>query len=242
MINKIIRLKEIASTHKLALQIIESNKASECVILAEKQTAGIGRYNRKWISSNGNLFASIIRQINLEKNISKISLAVACAIHRTLCRYIQKKNKLKLHWPNDIYYEDKKISGILIAVIEKWIVISIGVNIHTVPISLAISLEDISAEICISAEQLLKDILDELDNWICLPNINDFLCIQQYWLKNMYGINNLATIKNNKESLVGIIRGIDNLGRLILEEDNRNLYVSSGDMFINENKLMVNYE
>lgn len=240
---KIIKLKEIDSTHKLALRMIESNSAFECGILADIQTNGVGRCERKWESAPGNLYSSFIKKIPFNVDICKISLATACAVHEAVKDLLnpEERNHLYLHWPNDIYYKNKKLSGILLAVVENWIVISIGINIHSVSTSTAISLDGIADNFGISAQQLFDFVLNKLNIWLDLLQVESFSKIRKYWLHNITGMNSEVTIKNGKDRISGIIRGIDELGRLILERNDQKLYVSSGDMFINEKEIVVNY-
>ena len=241
---KIIKLKEIDSTHKLAVRMIENNSAFECGIIAEIQTSGIGRCERKWVSAPGNLYSSIIKKLPKNKDMCKISLATACAVHKTVRNLIdpEKKDYLYLHWPNDIYYKNKKLSGILLAVIGGWIVISVGLNIRSVSIPTAISLEGIIGVSTVSTEKTFRFILDNLNNELSLIQTGRFSDIREYWLQNIVGMNSEVTIKNGNDSLSGIVRGIDKLGRLILERDEKKLYISSGDMFENEKKIVVNYD
>ena len=98
-------MKEIDSTHKLALRMIESNSAFECGIIADIQTNGVGRCERKWESAPGNLYSSIIKRVPQNVDICKISLATACAVHEAVKNLLAsaKKDYLYLHWPNDIY-------------------------------------------------------------------------------------------------------------------------------------------
>ena len=240
---KIIRLKEIDSTHKFAIRMIESNSAIECGIIADVQTNGVGRCERKWESAFGNLYASIIKKIPKNEDICKISLATACAVHETVKNLLdsEKRDHLYLHWPNDIYYKNKKLSGILLAVVADWIVISIGLNIHSVSIPTAVSLDSIVGGFSVSAQRLFDSILEVLNNWLGLLQTSGFSGIREYWLRNIVGMNSEVTIKNGVDSISGIIRGIDDLGRLILETHDKELYISSGDMFLNEQKIVVNY-
>lgn len=241
---KIIKLKEIDSTHKLAVRMIENNSAFECGIIAETQTRGIGRCERKWVSAPGNLYSSIIKKLPKNKDMCKISLATACAVHKTVRNLLDtdKKDNLYLHWPNDIYYKNKKLSGILLAVIGGWIVISVGLNIRSVSVPTAISLEKIIGVSTVSTEKTFRSILDNLNSELSLIQAGRFSDIREYWLQNIVGMNSEVTIKNGNDSLSGIVRGIDELGRLILERDEKKLYVSSGDMFENEKKIVVNYD
>lgn len=241
---KIIKLKEIDSTHKLAVRMIENNSAFECGIIAEIQTSGIGRCERKWVSAPGNLYSSIIKKLPKNKDMCKISLATACAVHKTVRNLLDtdKKDNLYLHWPNDIYYKNKKLSGILLAVIGGWIVISVGLNIRSVSVPTAISLEKIIGVSTVSTEKTFRSILDNLNSELSLIQAGRFSDIREYWIQNIVGMNSEVTIKNGNDSLSGIVRGIDALGRLILECDEKKLYVSSGDMFENEKKIVVNYD
>ncbi len=240
---KIIKLKEIDSTHKFAMRMIESNSVFECGIIANVQTNGVGRCERKWESAPGNLYASIIKKIPLDKDICRISLATACAVHETVKNLLdlEKKDYLYLHWPNDVYYKNKKLSGILLAVVDDWIVISIGVNVHSVSIPTAVSLDSIVGGFSVSAQQLFTSILEVLSGWLDLHRVNDFSNVREYWLRNIVGLNSEVIVKNGNDSLSGIIRGIDNFGRLILETNSQRLYISSGDMFMNEQKIVVDY-
>lgn len=233
--HKIIKLKEIDSTHKFALRMIEDGIAFECGIIADTQTDGVGRYGRKWISERGNLYASVIRSFSEDiKNKNMIPLAVVCAIHEVISEYVRDKNHLHLHWPNDIYYKSFKVSGILIAVVGEWTVISTGVNIHPVSASNSISLEDIADIRGVSAIQIFEAILDKLGDRLGLPKINDFFGIKEYWLKNMTGINEKARVKNKKGIFYGVIRGINDSGSLVLEDKKDFLFISSGDMFLED--------
>ena len=236
-------MKEIDSTHKLALRMIESNSAFECGIISDIQTNGVGRCERKWESAPGNLYSSIIKRVPQNVDICKISLAAACAVHEAVKNLLAsaKKDYLYLHWPNDIYYKNKKLSGILLAVVGDWIVISLGINIHSVSMPTAVSLDDIVSSFDVSAQQLFDSVLNKLNVWLDLLLAGKFSGIRKYWLRNIVGMNSEVTIKNGRDSLSGIIRGIDELGRLVLERNSRRLCISSGDMFINEKKIVVNY-
>ena len=223
--------------------MIENGSAFECGIVADIQTNGIGRCERKWESAPGNLYSSIIKKIPKNVDICKLSLATACAVHETVKNLLEsdKMDHLYLHWPNDIYYENKKLSGILLAAVEGWVVISIGINIHSVSTPTAVSLDSIVGGFSFSAQQLFDFVLNKLNIWLNLLQVENFSGIRGYWLQNIVGMNSEVTIRNGRDSLSGIIRGIDELGRLVLEYNGRKLYISSGDMFINEKEIMVNY-
>ncbi|CAH2209345.1 jg24840 [Pararge aegeria aegeria] len=82
---RIYHYKEVPSTNKEALGLIEKGISNETVIIADKQTEGRGRTGKSWISPEGNLYASLI--INQEKDVSKLTeltFVTALAVGNTL--------------------------------------------------------------------------------------------------------------------------------------------------------------
>lgn len=82
---RIYHYKEVPSTNKEALGLIEKGISNETVIIADKQTEGRGRTGKSWISPEGNLYASLI--INQETDVSKLTeltFVTALAVGNTL--------------------------------------------------------------------------------------------------------------------------------------------------------------
>ena len=247
---KIIRLKSVDSTHLYAVKIIETKVNSKdfdahfgsCAITAENQTAGVGRYGRSWSSCSGNLFLSIIEPLFDENNLGQISLTVACAVHESLSELVPNENHFSLHWPNDIYYKNRKICGILISVIYRWMVISIGVNVKTTPdLDSAISISEILNGKTPDLDSLLHNILNHLDGWFFRLKNYGFDEAKNYWSEHACQLHSFVTIKNGNDSLSGIFVEIDERGKAVLNVGDRFAYVSSGDLFVNMKNLMVEY-
>ncbi|MDR2723909.1 MAG: biotin--[acetyl-CoA-carboxylase] ligase [Holosporaceae bacterium] len=240
--HKVLKLQSVDSTHKYAVRLVENGKAEECIIIAEKQTDGVGRCGRIWESPSGNLYTSIIKKLPPDTELGKLSLTVAAAVHKVLSHYVPDNN-LHLHWPNDVYYRRSKVAGILIAVLDHWMIISIGVNVNSAPdIVNAISIRDISGVEVISVEEVWRSILIELDIWLEAFCVSNFLFIKNYWLRYVNEINCKVIIKNGLDSITGIFKGIGDDGRLILGKQDKDLFISSGDMFLNVEGITVNYE
>ena len=238
---KIFRLQTIDSTHKFAIRLIEKGKTEECIIIAEKQTDGIGRCGRIWESPTGNLYTSVIRKLFFSRKFGMLSLAAAAAIHNAILYYIP--NNLYLHWPNDVYYKGSKIAGILIAVVDCWVVISVVINVNSTPDGVnAICIKDVSGIDDISVDGVWRKVVAELDTWLDKLCVSGFFAIKNYWLRYVNGINCKVMIKNGKDLVEGIFEGIDDSGRLVLGISGQNLFVSSGDMFLNMEGIVANYE
>ena len=129
---RIYYFEETDSTQNFALQIAQNKKENGTIIIAQKQTGGKGRLNRKWISPKGGIWFSIILHPNFTIEES-VLLPIVTAI--ALSNAIQKSLKIKTNvkWPNDITLKRKKVAGIIIDasfqsnVIEN-IIIGVGIN------------------------------------------------------------------------------------------------------------------
>ena len=126
---KRIHLDETESTNDICLNEI-NNSDKPILVTADMQTKGRGRNEKEWNSPKGNLYFSF--GFNRHNLINGLSVKVGLIIAESL-QQILKKNVL-LKWPNDLFYLDKKVGGILVETssinnIFK-IVIGIGVNLQ----------------------------------------------------------------------------------------------------------------
>jgi BirA family transcriptional regulator, biotin operon repressor / biotin---[acetyl-CoA-carboxylase] ligase len=116
------------------------------ICLAEQQTQGRGRLQRSWYSPfAANIYFSGRWQFDAEvSKLSSLSLVVSLAIVNMLA-HIGLEDDIKIKWPNDIMWKNKKLAGILIeAMIEthhlSHVVIGIGINVN-MPDSAALHIE-----------------------------------------------------------------------------------------------------
>lgn len=124
------------STNDEAERLLANGANAPFAVLANNQTHGRGRRGRKWFSpGGGNLYLSLgfrpdvqalkLRNFTLWQGIN-------------ICKFLRDftgSDKIKVKWPNDIYYEDKKIAGMLTeASIDceriKTLIFGIGLNIN----------------------------------------------------------------------------------------------------------------
>jgi BirA family biotin operon repressor/biotin-[acetyl-CoA-carboxylase] ligase len=131
---KIIRFDALESTNTKALQLIQKGAEEGTVVLADFQTAGRGRYDRKWYSPRGEgLFFSVIFYPPFtDKRLFTLPLVAGCAVAAALKSVTGLAPLLK--WPNDVLIGEKKVSGILIETSQVGrrlaAVIGIGININ----------------------------------------------------------------------------------------------------------------
>ena len=133
---KLLRFKSVKSTNDIALKLLKKKNSRPTLIVSEIQTKGRGTMGKKWISQKGNLFISIFFEMN-QKNINFKHFATlnAFLLKNVLSKQFAKKIKIK--WPNDLMYNNKKICGILQEVLsykdKKYLIVGIGVNTNLDP-------------------------------------------------------------------------------------------------------------
>ena len=140
------------------------------VVQSYEQTAGVGRGTKKWKSPKGNIYLTINQNKNTDE-ILKNSFYVCYLIHRFFSKNYGIKFQYK--WPNDLYYQDKKICGVVstskIIGNKSYIQTGIGFNLNSQPIKKSISLSKIlnqSFPILEVSSKLLKFIDTHLNSYI----------------------------------------------------------------------------
>jgi len=213
------------STNELAAVMISNNKAVDgTVIYSDKQLHGKGQRGNSWESEQSkNLLFSIILKadfIDPSDNFFLTQIS-SLAIHDFLTEYV--KTGLKIKWPNDIVYSNKKIAGILIEnFIQKgkieWTILGIGVNINQIRFAApeAISLSEICGQ-QFNREELLTLLLQRLEKrYIDLKNgkIDE---IRKNYLKNMFWKDEIHVFQSDEGYFNGKILGVSSGGKLHVE-------------------------
>ncbi len=135
---QIITLKEVDSTNNYLRSLPADEVKNEIVVaVAKKQTAGRGQRGNSWESEPGkNLtFSILLHPTFLEARQQFIlSQAIALSIKEVLYDYVRSPHP-RIKWPNDIYWNKKKLGGLLIEndLTGKHIdrcIIGVGVNLN----------------------------------------------------------------------------------------------------------------
>ena len=111
--------EEISSTNDRVREMLGQpvKPMLPCLVIANRQTAGRGRGNKRWWSGEGALLMSIGIELSPEflsrDQLPILSATVARSVIKVLNRYLPQHN-LEFHPPNDVYVDGKKICGILL--------------------------------------------------------------------------------------------------------------------------------
>lgn len=202
----------------------EQGGEENVVVWADYQTAGRGCGTNHWESERGkNLTFSMLlhpHDVPAQKQF-RISRAISLAICKALGQHI---GDLSIKWPNDIYWRDGKIGGILIEVTlqgnkVKDCIIGIGLNINQRvfrsdapnPVSMW--------QICeqeTDCEQLLQEILQAFQEYMCKSNKDEY----QSMLYRRKGFHPYA---DKDGAFMAEIIDVEDDGHLLLRDDNGQL-------------------
>ena len=137
-INQNYRIKvyeELSSTHLYVKDNLDKLENST-VIIANRQTAGIGTHGKSWYTGSNNIAMSIIYKPNCDiTKLDGITINIARSIQEAISELYNIE--LKIKYPNDLLLNNKKICGILteINTISKkvnYLIISIGFNVNEI--------------------------------------------------------------------------------------------------------------
>lgn len=196
--------------------------------MAEEQYAGRGQQQNGWYAEPGkNLtfslllkpsFLSVTSQFDLNR---AVSLGVFDALEPLL------GDKLKIKWPNDIYYSGQKLGGMLI---ENMIlggqiknsIIGIGLNVNqeNFPVTLpnAISLKQILQQ-DYDLKALLSEICRHIEAYYLTLKAGKAAAIRDAYLKRLYWLNEERRFMSKDGGFTGIIKDVKDNGLLVVEND-----------------------
>jgi BirA family transcriptional regulator, biotin operon repressor / biotin---[acetyl-CoA-carboxylase] ligase len=123
----IVRLHKTTSTMKDAAALAAKGEPHGTAVIADIQTAGIGRQGHTWHSEDpGGLYISIILRISAATPI--LTMALGLAVQRAVNDLAQVATDLR--WPNDVMLSDRKLAGILVQAAEGALIAGIGLNVN----------------------------------------------------------------------------------------------------------------
>lgn len=156
---KILRYEEIDSTQLEAKRLVNKKEIENgTIIIAKKQTRGIGTHGRSWTDTEGITFTAILKpDCNLE-SLENITIDIAKIIIDVF-KNLYNIN-LEIKKPNDIMCNGKKIAGILTETKVykgkvKYLFIGIGINSNII---------NFPEEIANIATSIKKEFNIEVDN------------------------------------------------------------------------------
>lgn len=236
----IIHFDLIESTNKEAKKLIKEDINLGTVLIAEEQSMGCGRFQRKWHSPKGGLWFSIILKPKIMiQDAPKLTLIMAATIHEVLKGY---NINTKIKWPNDILLNGKKICGILAEMKKNYVVLGVGMNINIWEMEQDIKSTATSLKIEFNREFNREDILSKILNkfeelYNEFIEFNDLTEVISVCKKNssIIGKKGVLIRGNNKEEVV-CLRVLSN-GNLIVKTEIGEEEIFSGEISFKKSLL-----
>ncbi|WP_423214482.1 bifunctional biotin--[acetyl-CoA-carboxylase] ligase/biotin operon repressor BirA [Streptococcus equinus] len=210
------------STQLDAKNNMEFDKQSH-LYLAPSQEKAKGRFGRQFFASKqGGIYMSLHLKPNVPfEEIKPYTLMVASSVVKAISRLTGIETDIK--WVNDIYYNGKKIAGILTEAISSVetglitdVIIGVGINFYITDFPKAISQKAgslFSSQPTITRNELITEI------WKLFLTIPEKDLVKVYKEKSLV-LNKQVTFSENDIEFSGLAIDITNQGHLLVKLDN----------------------
>ncbi len=233
---KINHYELVDSTNSVAfLSTFDGNE----IFIAESQTTGRGRLDRKWFSPAGeNIYLSLKLIFEKAPNPFEIISLTAVSLRETIFDYLGVESEIK--WPNDILIQGKKCSGILseqrLLNLGSTVVVGVGVNCNSSfknseLSDVAISLSEVVGKNIDRLKFLTKFLTKWIDNYTIFQKLQ-FSDIFERWLEYSKIIERPIYTTQNGVKKFFVVKEVRLSGELIVINEEKmyeTLYV--GDYF-----------
>lgn len=241
-INRIKYFDSIGSTNDEALAWAADGATDLSIVIADEQTQGRGRLNRKWFTPKKGTalaFSLILRpSTDLRPYLSRTVGLAALSIADS-CSKLGLVPRIK--WPNDILLNGKKAAGILIETVWSGadvdsLVIGIGINVYKTSLPPAdmlqfpaTSLEEALNKEPPAREEILFNILDAFIQWRERMGTDEFINV---WEGALAFRGKQVQIQAGGESpIIGEVLGLESDGSLRLKDvHDKSIIVRFGDV------------
>jgi BirA family biotin operon repressor/biotin-[acetyl-CoA-carboxylase] ligase len=227
------------STNADALQFFETSR-QPCIVLSEMQTGGRGRRGRAWISPFGkNIYCTIGIPKSIEGyNPGLLSIVTGIALCKALASC--GINDVGLKWPNDLYYQNQKLGGILIeskmsGTAECFFAIGFGINVSMEERDFGVIPQPATSVNLINGSPLSRDIIiSEVTSQVVtmIDNFDQSTVSQVVEAFDVVDVfrNQPISVTTATETIEGVNSGINSSGQLLLDTDAGQLQFSAADI------------
>ena len=243
---RVYYFEEIDSSQNFAQNIAADKKENGTIIIAEKQTSGRGRLDRKWTSPKGGIWFSLIIHPKFDVSSSTlIPILSAVALSKSIKSVLDIETEVK--WPNDITMNGKKVAGVLVDASFQtnsidYLILGIGINFDIDAKKLEKRLTKTPNFYGIDSlrgkenktppKTLLKEFLLQFEKNLFQLDKGEKSKIIKEWTKRAAGIGKKITINTSNGIISGISQGIDNDGALKIKTRNEIKKIYVGDVVL----------
>ena len=231
----------VNSTNQIAKEMAIEGAPSGSFVISDAQTDGRGRGENLFYSPKDGIYLSAIYKES-EKGLLADYLTVAgCAV---TARAIAKVTGVEcgIKWVNDLFVGGKKVCGILAESVfrgnTRYMVLGIGINLFMPEGGFPEDLTEAGAVLATPPDNDLraKLIAAMIDGLTKLREVKDFKPYLKIYRERSIIIGKDVAVTNGDERVRGIVRGFDEYGHLILEQESQSRIISAGTLRFAEEK------
>lgn len=220
----------LASTNDRARELAARGE-TDVAVLADEQTGGRGRLDRKWASPPGGIYCSVLIRPPVPPDRLPL-LTIAAAVAATdgaAAAGVESACK----WPNDLVVPDgRKLAGLLAESatadgVVDWVVVGLGLNANAEPDALppeATSLRELAGE-PIDRRAVTQAFLESFDTWR-----RDLDGVIDAWRDRADTLGRRVWVRTTDDEFVGVATDLDGSGALLVETNDRTRRVTTGDV------------
>ncbi|MBI2523069.1 biotin--[acetyl-CoA-carboxylase] ligase [Candidatus Woesearchaeota archaeon] len=227
----------LSSTNDKAREFAKERKAN-LVVVAKKQEKGRGRFGRKWSSSPGGLYMTIILK---EKGLDKakyLTFIAAVSVAKAIRKIAGLDAKVK--WPNDILINHKKVCGILtenVCTNVNYALVGIGLNVNQKKFPRSIMRNSTSIMIESNSnydiEKIAKTIINEFNRLYDYYNKKNYKKIVDIWKEYSHTLGKMTKAKTLSGNYTGKAVDVDEECNLILKLNDGSIKkIVEADIFV----------
>ncbi len=238
----IVCVNQTESTNVLARVMVEGGLGEGLIAIADMQTQGRGRHDRKWYSPLGGLYFSIVLKPRIaDEDAPLLGFLTASAVATEIREVLGLEVSLK--WPNDILVGERKLGGILSETVSTngslLAVIGVGINQNIKREDFPAELQDHTTTILseigreTSRENLISAIVSGIDSRLVrVESDSSFSSILDEWVGHSSTIGRSVRVCDESEIIEGLAIGIGPDGSLEVKGNDGQLKrVLIGDIF-----------
>ncbi|KXG43616.1 biotin--[acetyl-CoA-carboxylase] ligase [Tepidibacillus decaturensis] len=240
--SNVVYFKSIDSTQTKAHELARQGAKHGTIVIANEQTNGKGRLGRSWFSNEGKgIWMSILLRPSFSYNEAPQITLFASIILTNALRSLYGID-IRIKWPNDLYFEKKKIAGILTEMHGEqdqihYLIIGIGINTHKTKYPLELKQKAGSLEEFINQNpkriEILCKFLEQFEKNYELFHQKGFAPFFDEYNQLLLKKGTPIVVTQSTSFIYGQIYGVDENGYLIVKKENGEMIkVVSGDITI----------
>lgn len=224
--NRVIYKATTLSTMSDAAVLAAGNAEHGTVVVADEQTAGIGRLGRQWLSGlDEGIYCTILLRLKMPvAKLPVITLALGVAVAEAIAQATGLKCDLR--WPNDVLINERKTAGILAQLTDGCVLAGIGINVNqtAMPEDLRTPATSLRIENRLevqSREDILIHLLHAVDGCVdMLIQHGPESILRAFLAASSYALHKRIVYETETGFGKGTTAGLDSNGFLLVRDEN----------------------